>query len=191
MISPPQQLTLQTLSLVFFLSEIGLLLRRRSGGTASSRDGGSLRRLWITIVVSITLGIFCAFNAPAANSQLLRSLWRVAVGVFTAGVILRWYAIFYLGRFFTVNVAIAADHRVVDSGPYRYVRHPSYTGCLMCFVGLGIFSGNWLSLFLMCVPPTWVFIHRIRIEEAALRAALGTDYAAYCARTPRLLPFVY
>jgi protein-S-isoprenylcysteine O-methyltransferase len=182
---------LQGLSLVFLLSELALLLMRRARGPARSEDRGSLRRLWITIAVSVSLGMFCSFNVPAVGSALLRSLAAPAILLFAAGVVLRWFAIVYLGRFFTVNVAIAADHQVVDTGPYRFVRHPSYSGCLLIFLGLGILSGNWLSLILICVPPTIAFMHRIRIEEAALHAALGPAYESYRARTRRLVPFVY
>jgi protein-S-isoprenylcysteine O-methyltransferase Ste14 len=183
--------TLQALSFAFLCSELALLLVRRSGGSARSEDRGSLRRMWITISVSITAGIFCSFNVPALGSPLLRSLMIPAIALFVFGVVLRWYAILYLGRFFTVNVAIAADHQVVDTGPYRFVRHPSYTGSLLMFLGLAIISANWLSFVLIFLPPMAVFMHRIGIEEAALRSALGHSYETYCARTRRLVPFVY
>jgi protein-S-isoprenylcysteine O-methyltransferase len=182
---------LQSLALIFLLSEVGLLLFRRSGGRARAEDGGSLRRLWLTICASIVLGMLCTSNVPAADSLLLRT-WAVpAVGIFTAGALLRWYSILYLGRFFTVDVAIATDHRVVDTGPYRYVRHPSYSGCLLMFLGLGLLAHNWLSLALIGGTPLVAFLHRIRIEEAALRSSIGTAYDEYCARTRRLVPWVY
>ena len=104
---------------------------------------------------------------------------------------LRWYAIFYLGRLFTVNVAIAADHTLIDSGPYRTIRHPSYTGALLVFLGLGISFGNWLSLIIVVVPTSLAFMQRIAIEEAALARALGDSYLRYMARTKRLIPGVY
>jgi protein-S-isoprenylcysteine O-methyltransferase len=69
--------------------------------------------------------------------------------LFAAGLALRWYAIVYLGRFFTVNVAISKDHRLIDTGPYRFIRHPSYTGAIMAFVGVfasGFCLHNWASL---------------------------------------------
>lgn len=98
---------------------------------------------------------------------------------------------FYLGRLFTVNVAIAADHTLIDSGPYRTIRHPSYTGALLVFPGLGISFGNWLSLIIVVVPTSLAFMQRIAIEEAALTRALGDSYPRYMARTKRLIPGVY
>ena len=111
--------------------------------------------------------------------------------MFIGALALRWYAIVYLGRYFTVNVAIARDHRVIDSGPYRYVRHPSYTGALAAFLGLGLLLNNAAALLMIIVPPLLVFLRRIRIEEAALLAGLGDNYRAYMQRTRRLIPGLY
>jgi protein-S-isoprenylcysteine O-methyltransferase len=104
---------------------------------------------------------------------------------------LRWYSIFFLGRFFTVDVAVAADQHVIDTGPYRFIRHPSYTGVLLAFLGLALCFGNAATLFMLVVPTTAVFLYRIRIEEAALQSGLGEPYKQYMQRTKRLLPFVY
>ncbi|PYL73808.1 MAG: hypothetical protein DMF22_00625 [Verrucomicrobia bacterium] len=80
---------------------------------------------------------------------------------------------------------------MIDSGPYRHIRHPTYTGALLAFVGLGFCFGNWLSILFLTVPIIAAFLWRIRIEERALTDALGEDYHAYAARTKRLIPFVY
>jgi hypothetical protein len=74
-----------------------------------------------------------------------------------AGIALRWYSIWYLGRFFTVDVAIAAGHRLIDTGPYRRIRHPAYTGELLAFLGLGLLFHNALSLVVLAAPITLAF----------------------------------
>ena len=104
---------------------------------------------------------------------------------------LRWYSIIHLGRFFTVDVAIAADHQLVDTGPYRFVRHPSYTGALFAFIGFGFVMRNWASLLLITVPIFAAFLYRINVEERALLGALGERYRVYSQKTKRLIPFVY
>jgi protein-S-isoprenylcysteine O-methyltransferase len=106
-------------------------------------------------------------------------------------VVVRWYAILSLGRFFTVNVAIAADHQLVDAGLYRWVRHPSYSGALLAFLGLGLCLDNWASLAALMLPVSVVFWWRMRIEEAALLEAFGERYRDYLRRTRRLIPFIY
>ena len=70
--------------------------------------------------------------------------------LFRLGLMLRWYSIIYLGRFFTVNVAIHSGHEIIDTGPYRYIRHPSYTGALLAFLGLALTLANWVSLASSC-----------------------------------------
>jgi protein-S-isoprenylcysteine O-methyltransferase len=105
-------------------------------------------------------------------------------------LVLRWTAILTLGRFFTANVTIHEGQMVIAAGPYRYVRHPSYAGLLLAFLGLGVFFGNWLSLGVLMIPITLAVIHRIRLEESMLVSALGPAYNAYCARTKRLIPGV-
>jgi protein-S-isoprenylcysteine O-methyltransferase len=115
----------------------------------------------------------------------------VALCLFVGGLALRWYAIYYLGRFFTVDVAIATDHQVIDSGPYRYLRHPSYTGALLALLGFAITLGQLPAVLVVMLPTTLAFLKRIAVEEAALVAALGERYRRYCAHTRRLVPFVY
>jgi protein-S-isoprenylcysteine O-methyltransferase len=176
---------------VFGLSEFALLRWKRSGGTARSADSGSLGMLWGVILVCIVLATVAANVLPQAHSDILDRLRPVGGAVCVFGLVLRWYSIIHLGRFFTVNVAIASDHRVIDTGPYHFVRHPSYTGALLGFIGLGITYANWLSLILLVLPVLIAFMRRIRIEERALSQALGERYAQYMARTRRLIPGVY
>ena len=181
----------QVLGPLFGLSEFGLLLAKRSRAGAASADEGSLRMLWVVILCSLGLATLAGILLPGANSAFLIRLRPLAAALFIGGLALRWYAIVYLGRLFTVNVAIAADHSLIDSGPYRYIRHPSYSGALLAFLGLGISFGNLVSLALVVVPPSLAFMRRIAIEEMALSRALGERYVHYMARSKRLIPGLY
>jgi protein-S-isoprenylcysteine O-methyltransferase Ste14 len=71
----------------------------------------------------------------------------------------------HLGRFFTVNVAVASDHLVVESGPYRWIRHPSYAGMLLVATCVGVCFGNVVSLLVILVPVLLLTVKRMRIEE--------------------------
>ena len=84
-----------------------------------------------------------------------------------------------------------AGHRLIDTGPYRFVRHPSYTGALMAFLGLAPCLANWASLAVMLVPVLLVFLRRMHVEEDALLQAFGNQYRDYMRRTKRLIPAVY
>ena len=116
----------------------------------------------------------------------------VALGlsIVAAGAARIW-AVVTLGRFFKITVTIQPDHQVVETGPYRRLRHPSYTGLLLILAGVGVAFGNWLSLLALVALPLVGILIRIRVEEAALLAALGDSYASYSARTDRLIPGVW
>jgi protein-S-isoprenylcysteine O-methyltransferase len=180
------------LGLLYLVSEVGLsALKRAKVDNSQAADRGSLRMLWVVIGVSVLIAYLIPANAPRWNIEPRAACLALGLILFIAGLSLRWYAISYLGRFFTVNVAIAADHKVIDSGPYRHVRHPSYSGALLAFVGLGLCLCNWGSLALLSIAPFLAFLARIRVEEAALSRALGASYVDYMRRTKRLIPALY
>lgn len=179
------------LGLTLLVSELLLAFAKRSGGGATGKDANSLRLLWFVIMISVFLGMRAQTQwATAALPH--RHIFAIAgIVLFAAGLLLRWYSILQLGRFFTVDVAIAADHQLVESGPYRLVRHPSYTGALIAFAGFALSLGNWAAFLVMLVPIFFAFVFRMNVEERALIAALGPRYLAYSRRTKRLIPFIY
>lgn len=185
-------LTASVLGLIYVLSELGLSIKKRAKvDAARDVDRGSLGLLWLVIAAAVTLAFNLVYWVPAADMPAAPALRYVGIALFAAGLAIRWYAIIQLGRFFTVNVSIAADHRLIDTGPYRIVRHPSYTGALMAFLGLGLCMANGASLVALFVPICLVFLRRINVEEAALTAAFGDQYRDYMRRTPRLVPAIY
>ena len=189
MFFPPLYLILDAVLLV---SELVLVWRRLASRAPSTQlDRGSHLWLWAVIVGSIIGGHLAGLsNVGPRLLSALPSRWFGA-GLFATGTALRWWAIVHLGRFFSVDVAIAHDHEVVDTGPYRVVRHPSYTGLLLQCAGLGVVLGTALSLLVIIAPTFLVLCHRIRVEERVLRANFGEDYSAYTRRTKRLLPGVF
>src|SRR5215469_755366 len=143
------------------------------------------------VVVAVAAALNLGFRAAHVQSTVLGGGWApVAVGltVLAAGVALRTWAILTLGRLFKFVVVIQDGHRVVASGPYRLLRHPSYTGALVAFLGVGIALDNWLSMLTLVVLPLAAILVRIHVEEAELARALGHEYQAYAHRTRRLVP---
>lgn len=173
------------LGLIYLISELLLTVTRRSRSrTGTKQDRSTLRVVWLVIMVSVAAGIYVAEHWPAAALPHQPS-------VVFAGLLLRWWAIITLGRFFTVDVTIEKDHELVERGPFRMVRHPSYTGVLLAFVGLALTLDNWAALLVILLPIGVAFIHRMNVEEKALSGALGSQYTNYMRRTKRLVPFVY
>ncbi len=168
-----------------------VLVRRQLAEGARDEDHGSRALL-----------AFC--NVPAFLGAVLVIKWRIGVipdtpgllpwigaAVMLAGILLRVYAIRSLGEFFSGHLQIQQDHRIVDTGPYACVRHPSYSAIMIVFLGIGIGLGDWIALLLLVVMPLIGLLYRMGVEERALLAAFGNDYLAYMRRTWRLVPYVY
>jgi protein-S-isoprenylcysteine O-methyltransferase Ste14 len=170
--------------------EAGLLIRDRVRGKGSAtRDQGTL---WLNIIV-IAAAVTAAGMLTGALSN---AAWQFgSAGLSVAGPVVMWaglavrmWAIVVLGTSFRTTVEVDTGQRVVDSGPYRWVRHPSYTGILLLLAGLGLAYGNWAALAILLVLPAGVLIHRIFVEEAVLTQVIGRAYRDYAARTKRLVP---
>ena len=180
------------LGLIYLVSEILLTLTRRSRSkTGTKQDRSKLGIIWLVIAISVMAGVFVAENFRPAALPHGRIFASAGVVLFVAGLILRWWAIITLGRFFTVDVTIEKDHQLVEKGPFRIVRHPSYTGVLLAFVGLALSLRNGAALLVILIPIGAAFVHRMNVEEDALSRALGPRYAEYMKRTKRLMPFIY
>jgi protein-S-isoprenylcysteine O-methyltransferase Ste14 len=107
------------------------------------------------------------------------------------GIGFRLWAVATLRSFFTYTVQIKTGHRVIQSGPYRFVRHPAYAGTLLTLVGVGFALQSWGAVLLIAGVFTLVFGYRIWVEERALKASLGEEYISYSKRVKRLIPFLF
>lgn len=177
--------------LVWFGFELGLLLFKRSSGQARNADRSSLRYIWLVILVGNSSGIFFGLQGIGRIHWQGEIFNFVGMGLIIAGLLLRGLAVYQLKQYFTVDVALHADHQLVRRGLYRYLRHPSYTGSLMSFFGLGIAFANWLSVLCISLPILTVFLYRIRLEEAELQQHFGQDYLDYMDQSRRLLPGIW
>jgi protein-S-isoprenylcysteine O-methyltransferase Ste14 len=180
-----------TLSALLLASEIALAVAKRSKSRATGKDRFTLPLLWTVIGLSIFAGFFLREAFPEGRLPHARAFYIAGLILFLLGLITRWSAIVYLGRFFTVNVAIAEDHQLITTGPYRYLRHPSYTGTLLVFLGFGLCMLNIFSLAAVFLPIAAAFLWRMHVEEEALRSAFGDRYRLYASQTRRLIPLVW
>ena len=180
-----------TLSALLLASEVALAAAKRSKSRASGKDRLTLPLLWTVIGLSIFAGFFLRAAFPQGRLTHPQIFYVIGLILFVLGLIVRWVAIIHLGRFFTVNVAIAEDHQLITTGPYRYVRHPSYTGTLLIFLGFGLCTLNLFSLAAIVLPITAAFLWRMHIEETALREAFGERYREYTVATARIVPWLY
>jgi protein-S-isoprenylcysteine O-methyltransferase Ste14 len=177
---------------LFALGELAVQLR--SFWAVIRGRGGERAERWSLIVVLVALvggfaGAIKLAQGPAGEIGTgAWPLFVIGLALTGAGIAIRWWAIAVLGRFFTPDVRVQTDQTVVDRGPYRWVRHPSYSGAIVFFVGLGLALSNWLSLALLVVVPAAGLAVRINAEEQALLESLGEPYRQFCATRPRLFP---
>ena len=178
-------------SCLWLIAEILLNRLVRSGkGDNQKVDNNTERYLWIVIVTAVTLGVYVSFITyqPIVRQN---DFSYVGLALMIAGILLRIAAIKQLGKYFTVDVTIRKEHQLLQSGLYKRIRHPSYSGVLLSFLGLGLTFNNWYSLLIIFIPVFSVFIIRMNTEEKALLAQFGEQYKNYISNTKRLLPFIY
>ncbi|MGB6431646.1 MAG: isoprenylcysteine carboxylmethyltransferase family protein [Candidatus Acidiferrales bacterium] len=165
---------------------------KRSGESSKGRDRGSYKLIMILLWLGLGLDFAFSFIIPKATILWHRHLlFFVGIALMLAGLAFRFYSMSILGRFFTYDVAIRSGHTVIESGPYRYIRHPSYTGAFVTLAGLGLALGNWAGLLALLACMGIAYAYRVHVEEAALVAALGEPYALYMRRTQRFVPFLF
>lgn len=157
----------------------------------SAADRGSLRVVLLGFNLAVLAAFLLAFVADWAALPGNRVVWFF-VGVLTliAGSLLRRHCFRVLGTFFSGAVTVQADHRVVDSGAYRWVRHPSYSAALLIVLGIALALGNWLSALVSVVIAFLAYSYRARVEEQALLSSLGAPYAQFMAGRKRFIPFI-
>ncbi len=180
------------LSLLWPLAEVILAFSSRARRrTAAKRDRGSLILLWVSIGIGVGAALVLR-SAPVGRMRFPVSLvLGLSLGLLISGLAIRLTAIVTLGRFFTTAVTIQKQQQVVTTGLYRRVRHPSYAGLLLAFLGVAFSFGSWLSLAAIFAPLSAAILYRIHVEETALKEAFGDAYSEYQKRTQRLIPGVY
>jgi protein-S-isoprenylcysteine O-methyltransferase len=164
---------------------------RKSADPTKARDRGSFRFLIAMIWAGAALAFTFCFALQRATIPWMRAeLFFAGIALMWLGIGFRYYAMRILGRYFTFQVDVHSGQKVIEAGPYRYIRHPSYTGALITVFGLGLTLGNWASILALLACVVMGYAYRIHVEEAALVSALGQPYREYMSRTARLVPFV-
>jgi protein-S-isoprenylcysteine O-methyltransferase len=173
---------------IWWISELRIMVRNR-GGTGENLDRGS--RVWV--VALVTTGTAAAFALAWQGFGRIDGWWPVVVGVLLAicGIALRAWSVTTLGAFFTTTVEVQQDHRIIEGGPYRRLRHPSYTGALLTVIGVTLALGSWLGCLVATLLALSGLVQRILVEERALAARLGPAWGAFARGRRRLIPMFW
>ena len=176
--------------LCWAMIEVSHLGNSRQGAT---KVGGAGRRYaaWPFLASASVMLYLAPRVVPAAAIRPAAVAFAIGFVILLAGLVLRGWSIKTLGTYFTGSVAVSSDQAVVTAGPYRVLRHPSYTGLLLIMTGVGLASANWAGAAGMVVLTLAGLLWRIHAEERALLTTLGDRYRAYAAQHKRLVPLVW
>jgi protein-S-isoprenylcysteine O-methyltransferase Ste14 len=153
------------------------------------------REIPYRLVVIVGIILLAGWYPHRFSSELV--LWRIRVALgwamvalAVAGFLFMWWARIHLGKLWSASVRLKSDHRIVDTGPYAFVRHPIYTGIIVAGFASAILRGT-AAGFLGAILMTVSWYIKARMEEQFLREQLGTEsYDAYTRRVPMLVPFL-
>lgn len=176
----------------WYFTEAWIRFRDRRRAAGRDADGGSGYVIMLLFPLGVGAAVAAVYFLPWAQivgPQTL--LLTAALLLIWGGMIFRLWAVLTLGRFFRTIVRVHDDHQLITSGPYRLLRHPSYTGAMMTLMGFGLAMGNWLSLLLATVVPLIAFLRRIQVEERALAGRFGDAFAEQKRRSWALVPFLW
>jgi protein-S-isoprenylcysteine O-methyltransferase Ste14 len=176
---------------MWVLSEIAILIktkRQRKNVVSENKDKGSV---WMIIT-----GIFtCIFVNQLCNSlnigYVSSTISNFGSLLIIVGLCIRLWAVTVLGKHLSLVVSVDTKQKIIQSGPYRVIRHPSYTGAFLTFIGIGLAFNTWVGSLIMLVFFIIVFGYRISIEEKALMEMSPDEYQNYIQKTLRLIPFVW
>lgn len=179
--------------LLLELSEFLQVRQNRQGEKTAAKPGAAGRRLTsgACLVLANTMLYLAPPIIPGATIRPGAVAFTIGMTVLLAGIALRLWSFTTLGRYFSYAIVVNPDQPVVSSGPYRIVRHPSYTGGLLAYAGIGMTSANWVGLAAMTLPPIAAAVWRIHAEENALLTVLGHQYRSYATGHKRLIPLVW
>lgn len=173
----------------FFEFYMNVRLTKKSSIVKSS-DKGSIRFLFTLIQI----GCLFSFGVGATNTGKIDD-WNtfIIIGaiLILLGFIIRISSIMTLKRQYTYTVTRVENHALIESGLYKFIRHPGYLGLLIIFLGISTALSNWLSVILMIVPLFIGIMYRIRVEESFLIGQMGKNYTEYQKRTKRLVPMIF
>jgi len=163
------------------------LHRYREGTKLEIKD----RRSGLIVIAGLIAAIYLDFGLALAGIALLPDwLFYPGIALMVLGIFLRQWSIVLLGGFFSALVSVQERQTIIRKGPYRYVRHPSYTGAIMIFTGIGLAILSWGAVLVLLLVSCIVYGYRIGVEEKAMVERFGEEYRAYMRETKMLVPGV-
>jgi protein-S-isoprenylcysteine O-methyltransferase Ste14 len=178
------------------VSELILLIKRRARSNSKKIKDWTLAVQFAGITISITVGLVLKFTCSTIPTGVFNfgdNLFMLccAIVFFLIGIIIRWHAILKLKQWFSTTITIKEGHQIMSKGIYKFVRHPSYLGVVLCFIGLALSFHTVVLFLIVFVPNLIALLIRISFEEKVLISHFGSDYIDYKNSTKKLLPLIF
>ena len=182
---------IMVVSYLYGFFEVFMNLRQRSKSkVTTSSDKSSLCWLY----GFITVGYALSFSIGATKIGRIydwSTFFAIGIALFVIGLMIRIHSILTLKQYFTYSVAKVENHKLIETGLYKFIRHPGYLGQLIIFIGISTSISNWLSIPFMVIPVAIGYIYRIKVEERFMIEQMGEKYLNYQKRTKSLIPMIY
>ena len=181
------------ISFSFLYGLFELFMSRRQKSKRNISKSGDKRSIWF-IIISISLGYWLSFIAASTKIGRIyhwNTFFAIGSILVIIGLIIRVTSILALKNQFTYTVTNIDNHKLIETGLYKSIRHPGYLGQLIIFLGISTSLSNWLSVLLMIVPVFLGYCYRIFVEEKFMVEQMGQIYLDYRKRTKKLIPMIY
>jgi len=175
--------------LLWFAAEVRRSTHRRREATTDDR--GSRILVQAAAVTGAAAALVVTRLTPGKVLATDPFVGWIGFGVLCSGVALRLWCFHTLGRYFTFSVETSTEQPVISAGPYRVLRHPSYTATLLVVLGLGTLFANAWGMPVLAAVTLCGLAYRIRVEERALLATMGQRYRDFAATRKRIIPYVW
>jgi protein-S-isoprenylcysteine O-methyltransferase Ste14 len=153
-----------------------------------AKHGSRGRQRWHFVVLALVVFVLLRIVGPRSLAVHSSAVRAVGLGILVAGLGLAVWARVYLGRNWGMPMTKKDEPELVTSGPYRFVRHPIYAGCLVAMLGTAVATS--ISRLIVLAVVGAYFVYSARVEERLMSASFPTAYPAYRARTKMLIPFL-
>lgn len=180
---------------ILLLQIFAVTYNPQAGRNQGNRKGSSAsHKIDLLLIQLFSLSI--VFIAPFSDQRSIATLnfgdmsRYLGLVLIVPGFLLMQFAEKYLAKQFSVEVTIQEDHQLIQTGPYKFIRHPRYLGIVTFFLGISLVFRSLLAVILVAALLL-VLVWRVYAEEALMRQEFGKEWDAYCEKSWRIIPFVF
>jgi protein-S-isoprenylcysteine O-methyltransferase Ste14 len=180
-------------SAIWIFAEVYLVFRDNTRGKGKTIIDRRTRNYnFISLIISISsAAIISWIPLFQFNRRGTSIVFWIGILIICLGLFLRYWSIHILGKYFSTTIELEESQKIIQKGPYKWIRHPSYSGIILFCIGYGLAVQNWLSLIIAIFLPAIALLYRIKIEEETLVKGIGTEYEIYQKKTKKLIPGIW